>query len=203
MALGRSLVTVELGDLRSTILKMRRQLTPEQFNRLMHDTLYDAGRRAKTIVKRAASKDYAVGPNWIGGHIGRPKMSGGGSETTATVPVNGVRGILGPRYKLAGRIRPTKAKGKRYKISARILRGKVSTLPSVLPHQGGNAPFVATGNGGVRMVFTRHDRKMVRVPGVAVPQMITNQSEDEIQDELLDYIEKRLDHHFERMLRGF
>ena len=68
-------------------------------------------------------------------------------------------------------------------------------MPDTMEHQGGQPPFMV---GGV--AFTRKykgkSHPIVHVVGLGVPQMPINKSEEDVQKDIREVVEKRLVHHF-------
>lgn len=189
---GNNPLYIDMSDVGVKMEVMRMALTQAQFEKMMLRLFGEVGRKVKTIVAKDVQVDYAVTQSWVKSQIGPYSLGfGGGFPVTCKIPINGAKGVIGPRFKLSGRKR---------KISARIVKSNVSVLPKEMSGQGGNPPFVY---GGV--VYTRRTRKrhpIVRVVGLGVPQMPLNRSADAVQTDILDYIDKRLDHHFMGMFGG-
>ncbi len=187
-------LNVDMSDLQRVIDFLRGIMTQEQFERLLYRTFGEVGRKSKTIIARAVRQEYEAPYGWVQSNIGHYQLSmGGAMPVTCKIPLKGARGVIGPRFKASGgrRGRP---------LVASIVKGAKSRLPAVMEHQGGQPPFM---NGGV--AFTRKTSArlpIVRVVGLAVPQMPLNKSKPETEQQLLDYAGKRLEHNFYFMLGG-
>ena len=190
-------IYVDMSDLQSKIEHLRLVLTKEQFEKVMYRTFGEVGRRAKTLIAKEVVQDYAVTQKWVKDNTGSYQLSMGGAfPVTCTIPLKGHKGSIGGRFALSSPVR-SRREGR---VRARIVRDQVSTLPQRMENQGGNPPFVAEG-----VAFTRRTKArlpIVRVVGLGVPQMPLNRSEEKVQDALLDYAGQRLEHHFQRMIRG-
>ena len=186
-----------MSDLQSKIEHLRLVLTKEQFEKVMYRTFGEVGKKAKTLIAKEVVKDYAVTQKWVKDNTGSYQLSMGGAfPVTCTIPLKGHKGSIGGRFALSSPVR-SRREGR---VRARIVRDGVSTLPQSMDKQGGNPPFVAEG-----VAFTRRTKArlpIVRVVGLGVPQMPLNRSEEKVQDALLDYAGQRLEHHFQRMIRG-
>lgn len=191
MVRGGAYLNVDLGDVARTIELMRGLLTKEQFDRLLYRTFGEVGRRGATIISRAVRQDYVAQDGWIRSQIERPKLSMGGAfGVECRIPINGAKGVLGPRFPASGGRR-----GRR--MTASIVRSGRSRLPAVMRNQGGQPPFMAKGVGFTRRTKAR--LPIVRVVGLGVPQMPLNRSADEVQDQILDLCGRRLEHNFMHM----
>ena len=69
-----------------------------------------------------------------------------------------------------------------------------------MKNQGGQPPFMSGGVAFTRKTAAR--LPIVRVVGLAVPQMPLNRSAEETQDQILDLTARRLEHNFYFMLGG-
>lgn len=189
---GAAYLTVDVHEVQETIDLLRTTLTKEKFNSLMGRTFGETERKAKTLIKREVVKDYAVTQAWVAKHILRGSVSVG-ANVQCVIPISGARGIIGPRFK-------TKSWKKGKPISAKILKGASSILPSKMDHQGGNPPFMVNGTAYTRK--TSESKPLVRVAGLGVPQMPLNRSADRVAEQLVKYMGTRLDHNFNYMFGG-
>ena len=195
---GKS-IYVDLSDVERMINLLRGLMRQEQFERLMHRTFNEAGKRSKVLIAREVYKDYAVTQKWVKSQIEHYKLSfGGGAPVNCEIPIRGKKGVLGRSFK---------AKELRKGISAKIVKTGRSRLPPVMEHQGGNPPFMAKagerGFDGAGAIFTRRTKArlpIVKVVGLGVPQMPLNRSADKVSYALLDYVGERLEHNFFHML---
>lgn len=191
---------VDTSKLQGTIEKMRAVHTQREFELLMMRAFRRTGQRVKTILKTQLPKDYHAKPTWIGQNVRSPQTQFGGfggMAVSCTIPIDGARGVLGRQFHAAGpRGRRSKSL-KAYKITARIVKAGSTTLPSAMHSQGGQPPFIASGGTGGGIVFTRKGKArlpIVRVVGLGVPQMPMNRSEDKVQDDIMDTLQKRIEH---------
>lgn len=185
-------LVLDISDLQRKIDELKDNMTVDAFHLLMKRSIVDASKHAKVTVAKEAYKDYAVTQRWIKSNIYSPRISenfAGGVQ--AVIPISGHRGSIGGTFKMG--------KWKRNKqLKAKILRSGMSTLPERFPHQGNNKGFVIDG-----IAYTRSDRnKRVRVVGVSVPQMPLNKSRQAIEESVLDYMGKRMEHYFMRYMQG-
>ena len=222
-----SVLHVDLKPLQSTIEGLRAVHTKKEFELLMLRAFRRTGQRVKTILKTEIPKDYHAKPMWIGQSVGRPETGFGGIGGAAvhcTIPIDGPRGVHGRQFHAAG---PPgrRAKGKRYKISVNVVKGKQSVLPETMKNQGGNPPFIAKAraSGATKIVrgekgrfakgnisgntkgivFTRRTGERlpsVRVVGQSVPQMPMNKSKEDVQEEILEHLKGRIEHEHRYMI---
>lgn len=188
---------IDASDLQKKIEICRDALSPKGFERLMTRTFNEVGRRMRTPIAQETVKKYEVTQAWVKSQMGSPRITLGASPMVM-VPLKGHKGSIGGRFKArvrkAGKVRGKSVKGK---IVANIVKGDQSVLPDTLPNQGGNPPFMASG-----VTFTRRGPArlpIVRVKGLAVPQMPLNRAASETQDRILQIAEERLEHNFQYM----
>lgn len=189
---GNNPLEIDMSDVSEKLMLMQMVLTQQQFEKMMYRTFAEVGRKTKTIIAKDVTVDYAVTQAWVKSKVKPYKLGFGGEfPVTCKIPLSGEKGVIGDRFKLSGRKR---------KITAKIVKSNISELPMKMENQGGNPPFVIKGK-----VYTRKTRKrfpVVRVVGLGVPQMPLTRSEDAVRSDILDYIDKRLDHHFIGMFGG-
>lgn len=187
-------LNVDMSDVSRLIDFLRGIMTPEKFERLIYRTFGEVGKRSKTIISRAVRQEYAAQDGWIRSQIGQYQLTMGGEyPVTCKIPLKGAKGVLGRIFQASGR-----GGG----ITAKIVRGSASRLPRVMSNQGGNPPFMGRGAlGGA--VFTRRTKSrfpIVRVVGLAVPQMPLNRSAEQTQEQIINLCAQRLEHNFLYML---
>lgn len=190
---------IDVSDAKQKIEQLRFYHTEAEMKKILRRAADRTGRQVRTIMKSEIPKDYAVTPAWVASHVGNPRttIGGGGLGVSCVIPIDGSRGSIGGRFGASGGAHGwNTARGKRYKVNAKILKGKSSTLPSEMSNQGGNPPFRNLGSklGGV--TFTRVTKKrfpIARVVGIGVPQMPMNRSKDDVQEKILETLMKRLE----------
>lgn len=196
---------VDVSGLESLIREVREMHTKENYELVLIRAIRRTGTRARTIISKEIREDYAVPASWVKSQIGPARTGFGGSfgdTVHCTIPIDGARGKHGSEFKLTtakGRGRPKNTAGKRYKIYSKVVKGEISELPKVMKNQGGNPPFIGP-NG---LVFTRRTKErlpIVRVVGEGVPQMPMNRSRDDIQEDILETLKKRIEHEHNYLL---
>lgn len=182
---------VDMSDVQAKIDLLRGVLTRPQFERLLHRTFGEVGKKSKSLIAKEVQKDYSVTQAWVRSQIKSHKLSfGGAAPVSCVIPISGHKGTIGGRFRASAL--------RRGGISASIVKSGRSRLPRVMANQGGNAPFMANG-----VAFTRRTKErlpIVRVVGLGVPQMPLNRSDSKVQDALLEHAGKRLEHNFMHML---
>lgn len=196
-------LNIDIRDAKETIDALRKVHTEDEMKKLLRRAITRTGGRVRTILKTEIPKDYEVKPNWVLSHVQNPRMTAGGSiGVGCVIPIDGHRGSIGGRYKASGgshgwKVVKRSKGGKRYKINASIVKGNASTMPETMTRQGGNPPFrnlSASKLGGA--AFTRVGKErlpIARVVGLGVPQMPLNRSKDDVQEEIVNYLQKRLE----------
>lgn len=197
---------IDISDAMETISALRAAHTQDEFERLMYRVFSRTGRHVKTILKKDLPKEYKVKPTWIGEQVGAPRTELGGiAGVSCSIPIKGTRGTIGGTYSASGGAHGWKGKSRRYKISAQMVKHQRSTMPPQMSHQGGNPPFRNLGSklGGLTFTRTTDARlPIVRVAGIGVPQMPLNRSEDDVKNDVMDTLMKRLEHEHERLISG-
>ena len=200
----KGMIYVDISQVMSTINQRKTVMSKPSFEKMMQRTFNDAGAKVKTFVRQEVPQDYAVTAGWAGSFVKKPHQLG--SSVGVVVPIKGARGRAGEvfsasggSYTRKGYVRKDGRKVSRTrinkKIKVKIVKGKTSTLPDAMKHQGGQPPF---RNGGA--VFTRkykgRSHPIVHVVALASPQMPANRSREKLEKDIVDTVEKRLVHHF-------
>ena len=195
---------VDISDAMETISALCVVHTQTEFEKLMYRAFSRTGRHVKTILKKDLPKEYNAKASWIGSQVGAPRTElGGVAGVSCSIPIKGTRGTIGGTFNASGGAHGWNAKLRRYKVSAQMVKGQRSTMPSQMSHQGGNPPFRNLGSslGGLTFTRTTDDRlPIARVAGIGVPQMPLNRSEDDVQTDIMDMLMKRLEHEHERLI---
>ena len=149
--------------------------------------------------------------------IGRAKIEvSKGNSVGCSIPIEDKRGTIGGKnFVLTSGTRRRKARKKngkinrRYKIEAKVLKKRLTTLPPRMPSDGrksygNNPPFVTPKSSKAKgVVLTRKGKErlpVIRVTGIGVPQMPLNQSRETIQDDLANYVQQRVRHEYDRVM---
>ena len=211
---------VDVSAIDDVTAKMRAQLTPAQFDKLMRRTLKEVGAKAKTKAKKEVAAKYYGGTAFINSAIGSPKIEGGGASLTCRIVNKGPKGTIGGTFTASGGWYGWNPPG--YSISANIVKGQVSVLPANMASYGGQPPFRNLGGKGfigkntkrknVKLnkmqtgatnVYTRSGpafhAKFRSVSALAVPQMIVNRAAPGIEKDIDTYAAARVVHNFNYM----
>lgn len=204
--MASSYLEIDISEAQETISKLRNNLSQDQFDRLMYRVFKRTGERVKTIVKSDLKEKYHVTPTWVGSQIGAPRMNFGGSgQVGCSIPINGQRASIGGRYSATGGAHGWNAlHRKRYKISAKVVKGQTSTLPTAIRSMGNQPPFRNLGSKLGKATFTRKGKSrlpIVPVVGIAVPQMPMNRAKEDVQEDIVETLMKRLDHEYGEIIK--
>lgn len=201
MAKSGGIMEIDISDAAEIIGELRAIHTEENFKKIMYRAFRRTGSKVKTIIKKEVPKDYAVSSAWVGKHIGAPRVQygGGGIGVQCTIPIQGKRGSIGGQFGASGGAHGWNSKNRKYRVKARILREKQSTLPGHLKHQNNGVPFrnlsAKAKLHGVAFARVGKDRlPIVSVSGLGVPQMPMNRSKDDVQKEIVAHLIERIEH---------
>ena len=200
---------VDASELKHEMNRLASVMTPEKFNRIMGGIFRRTGGHVRMILRKDLPKEYNITGGPVGKAVKNARVTIGGTSSGCSIPV------VDSRRHLGGGGRGYTAKGYRsgwkaltsgpYPISVHVYRGSWGTLPSHLPSYGGQPPFrnIPSRLGG--LTFTREGRARLPirpVMGDAIPQMPMNRSEPDVQNDIKDYMFKRMEHEFQRAIRG-
>lgn len=205
-------IYIDTSDVNELFSQLRAIHTKDNMDKLMQRAIRRTGSRVKTIVKKDVPQKYHITSSQVGKDIKSPQMGGGAAGPSCTIPIIGVRHIIGGKtFSASGGRHGWKGivAGKRYKIKAQIIKGKTSVLPETIAEQGGNPPFRNLSAKRLnKAVFTRQkgagfppkNTPIGRVVGIATPQMPLNRSEQEVQEDIINFLAKRMEHEHAYMM---
>lgn len=214
---------IDISELRETIKGLKAFHNEKTFDQIMYRVFKRTGGSVRKIMKEELPKDYAVKPSWIGKQVQAPQMTAGsgGTKVGCVIPIEGTRGIIGQNFKAsatnvvrvknkAGRRpkgspkRRRRLKGRKvYRIAATIVNSGQSVLPEAMKNQGGYPPFFPGGKPSKKVVYTKHNGKMVRVVGLNVPRMPFNRSQDKVQKRILETMMARMEQEHKAVLKRY
>ena len=194
----RDSVKIDVSEAVQTCSRLQDILSPAMFHECMRTAIRDAGtREVKRLIKAEVPERYHASKTFVGRKVGKAKMEG---PLSCVVPVKSERGVLGGMFPASGGgysagTASTKGKAKKKlvhnrRIQAKILKARVSRIPTKLKNQGGHAPFRLPS--GIVLTHSA-SKRLVRVVGRSVPQMVDRLFESKLKEPLNRYIIKRMD----------
>lgn len=199
-------VEIDDAELQRDLLALKAACTPEVFNRAMYRVMVRTSSTIKRIVKTDVPHEYEVRPGQVAATIGKPRMTSSGTGVGCIIPVVGPRRYIGPEFKAKHGAHGWKVlrRKKRYKVTARIVKGQESELPTKLDDFNGMAPFRNLGSKIMPNAWHRLSKKrgpIMSMVGIAIPQMPLNRSRDEIEGEIMTTMKTRTAHELQRVLK--
>ena len=210
-------IDVDSREVQELLERLKSAMTPAQFNRAMYGVMDRTAKHVKVIVGKDVPKKYRVKATDARNVVRAPKITTSGTGVGAVIPLEGKRLILGRGYKAFGgaqgwpvsrakRGRSKKRKGTK-KITAHIVKSGTSVLPKNLPpNYGGNPPFINIGAkkiGGLVMTRETEKQRPIRVvAGVSIPQMPMNLAEPEVQKDIADYLQVRIEQRLRALIEN-
>ena len=199
------MLEIDASELNAEIERLRNVLTPERFNQVM----YGIFRRVEGHVRRILQSDlphqYYVKPGEVGASVRKAHVTIGALGVGCVIPVTGPKKSIGGGFGASGGAHGWRSVHRRYSVKARIVKAAQSTLPASMGSYGGMPPFRNLGSrlGGV--TFTRAGKgrfPILKVSGIAIPQMPMNRSKAEVQADIEAYLRGRIEHEFQRLMMG-
>lgn len=191
-------IYVDTTDLQARMKEMQKALSHEGFVRLMRWTFTDVGRTARRLIYEAVREEYVASRGFITSGIQNPKVTIGGGGVSCIIPLAGPRGTIGKDYRASGGARGWKIR--RYKVKAKIVVAGTSVMPPQMSSYGGQPAF--RNLSWNKIAFTRAGKgrlPIMKVVGIAMPQMPLNRSEDSTVEKLFNKTSERLEHNFMRL----
>lgn len=204
---GGVYLEIDASELNGEIAYLRSVLTPEQVDTVMNRVFRRTGSHVRQILKKDLPKEYHVKAGEVGAAVGNARVSGGGGiGVGCTIPIKGARKSIGGSFSASGGAHGWNAlRGKKYKVKSRIVRAQQSKLPDRMTSYGGEPPFRNLGStlGGVAFTRAGKDRlPIMKVSGIAVPQMPMNRSKEDVQEDIVNYMRGRIEHEFQHLIAG-
>ena len=198
------LFTMDIGasDAQETIMRMKNAMTEVQFERAMYGIFQRTGRHVSKILREDLPRKYEVLPGDISAAVGNPSLTTGFGGVGCTIPIRAARGSIGSKYRASGGAHGWNSLKRRYKVKARIIKGVQSTLPD--KWHSGYAEFRNLGSKLGGLTFARSTRTrgpIMKITGIAIPQMPLNRSEADVQNDIKEYLEKQIAERFMAMMR--
>lgn len=193
---------IDASDLKNKANRLQNVMKPEQFERAMYGIYKRTGRHVAAILRKDLPQKYEVKPNEISAAVKNPQLSMGFGGVGCTIPIRGVRGKIGSQYKASGQAKGWQSLRKRYRVRARIIKGQTSVLPA--KWHSGYAPFRNMPSKLNTITYARSSKErgpILKITGIAIPQMPLNRSEADVQQDIKDYLEKQMEERFMALLR--
>lgn len=195
-------IEIDASDLQDAINRLRANMTPEQFEHAMYGIFRRTGRHVSAILRKDLPQQYSVKAGDISAAVKSPQLSMGGSGVGCSIPIRAVRGKIGSQYKASGGAHGWNSMRRKYRVKAKVLKGAQSTLPA--KWHSGFPPFRNLGSSLGSIAYARSSRArgpILKLTGIAIPQMPLNRSEADVQRDIKDYLEKQMEERFLALLR--
>lgn len=221
-------VHVNTGELDRLLINMKSVCSEKQFKAICRDAFGRSTGHVREIVRKDLPHHYQGPVRWMTRAVKNGRFHESKGEISYSIPVKGERGLIGKggEFKATAtgangrtvlgvrglRKRIKAGSLKRQKITAQILKGKASLLPSTnaevreaQQHNKFTVPqhFVMTGGKHKGEIWARlPDRSIRPATGIGVPQMPLNRGKEELQKDIGEYLRKRVLDDYERIVSG-
>lgn len=185
---------IDCSDVLRLCDQYRSQMSKANFDRMMHRIVQRTGKHVGVVLSKDIPQHYAVKAMQVRRAVGKPSMSGGGSDVSCNIPIRGTRGRIGGMFKATGgapgwNVRP-------YRVKAKIVKGNASVIPQKA--MGGVAPFRNTIAPRLNnLTFTRQGKDrfpIAAISGIAIPQMPMNRSKEDVEKDIADFMYQQAQH---------
>ena len=200
-------IVIDASDLQAEIDRLEKLMTPRQFENAMYGIYRRTGAHVKTILRKDLPKQYQIKAKDISAAVRNAQVTSGAAGAGCTIPVVDRRGKIGGRYKASGGTHGWESLRSKKRVRARIVKSGRSVLPSSMPGAyGGNKPFINLNAPKLNGVaFTRKTKArlpIMPVEGIAIPQMPMTRSEDDVQNDIKEYLERQIEQRMQWLLRS-
>lgn len=198
---------IDASEVQAELNRLRGVLTPEEIDKISMRIFRRTGQHVRGILRRDIPKEYEVKAGEVSKAVGNAKVTGGGgvAGTGCIIPVRGPKKSIGGSFRASGGAHGWNSVHRKYRVKARIVRGQQSVLPANASSYGGMPPFRNLGSSLGGVTFTRAGKSrlpILKVTGIAVPQMPMNRSEADVQRDIQDYMMQRIEHELQWLIGG-
>lgn len=198
-------VDVDVSDILKKAELLKSLMTPKEGEAMVYAAFKRVGGHTRKIMKQDLPRHYEIAATPVGQAVGNARVRRQIGGVECLIPIKGKRGTIGGRFRADGGAAGWACVGHKYRIRARMVKGERSTLPEQMEHQGGQPPFINTTapklHGAAFTRVGRDQKPIVRVAGLAIPQMPMNRAEDDVQEDLRDYLNTRIEAEFKWRMR--
>lgn len=190
---------IDASDLQKEIDRLESVMKPRQFENAMHGIFKRTTRHVRVILRKDLPKQYRVSKSEVSSAVQNGRVTATqGLGVGCAIPVVGPRGDIGGKYKAFGGARGWESLHKKYRVRARVVKAGTSTLPQAMPgNYGGNPPFRNLAASKLHgLAFTRKTKErlpIMKVEGIAIPQMPMTRSEPDVQNDIKEYLQKQIE----------
>lgn len=183
-------IEIDDADFQAKIRFLADAMNPANFERAMYRIFTRTGQHVRKIVKEDVPHEYEISPSKVGAAVKAAQVSG----LSCIIPIRDRRGPIGSQYKASGGAHGWASLKRKYRVKAKIVKGGTSTLPARA--MAGYPPFRNLGSKLGGLTFTRTSGArgpILKVSGIAIPQMPVNRSEAEIQKDIYDWMKAQVE----------
>lgn len=200
-------IQVDASQLQYDLNRLQSALTPEQMNRAMYRVFQRTGGHVRKILRSDLPHQYEIKAGEVGATVqgAHTSLSGGLGGASCVIPVVGPRRRIGADFKASGGAHGWASRRRKYRVKSKIVKGQQSVLPAQAGSYGGMPPFRNLGSRLMPQTFTRAGKKrlpIMKVMGIAIPQMPLNRSEPEVQGDIKTYLYARMEHEIQNVIAG-
>lgn len=198
-------IEIDASEVKNEIDFLKTHMTHHQFVNAMYTVFRQTGNHVGTILKQDLPTHYYVTSKEIGAVVQKPIMSVAGEQVGCTIPLRGPKKSIGGGFTAKGSAKGWQSVRKKYTVSAKIVKGSVSKLPQKMDSYGGMPPFRNIPSKLGSVAFTRSGKSrlpIMKVVGIAVPQMPMNRSRADVERDIVEYLQNRLDHRIQALLNN-
>ncbi len=195
-------ITIDSSDFWDKVNRLKAVMTQEQFERAMYGIFQRTGRHVAGILRKDLPPKYEAKPGEISAAVKSPQLSMGFGGVGCSIPIRAVRGKIGSQYRAAGGAHGWNSMRRKYKVKARIIKGKQSELPA--KWHSGYPPFRNLGSRLNNLTYARSTKArgpIMKITGIAIPQMPMNLARPEVEQDIKDYLEKQMEERFMALMR--
>ncbi len=202
-------IEIDDSEFQAELTRLKSVMNEERFNQVMYSIFRRTGGHVKKVLREDLPPRYYVKASEINAAVGNPKLTPGlMGGVGCAIPIRGTRGSVGGKYSASGGAHGWNnvRYGRKYRVKSRITKDAISTMPAKMPdNYGGYPPFRNLGSKLGGLTFTRKTKNrfpIMVVRSMTIPQMPMHRSREAVQGDIKDYMMKRMEHEFQRVIAG-
>lgn len=197
-------ITIDSSDFWDKVNRLKAVMTEEKFEQAMYGIFQRTGRHVSGILRKDLPPKYEVKAGEISAAVKSPQLSMGFGGVGCSIPIRAVRGKIGSDYKASGGAHGWNnvKYGRKYRVKAKIIKGKQSQLPE--KWHSGYPPFRNLGSKLNNLTYARSSKArgpIMKLTGIAIPQMPMNLARPEVEQDIKEYLEKQMEERFMALMR--
>lgn len=191
---------IDASDLQEKMARLNRAMNKERFEAAMYGIFKTLPGHVRKILAQDVPQKYQVETKEVKSVVQQAKLTMGGGGVGCIIPLKGTRLVHAKgknhSFKAVGGVPGWASLAGPYPMHTNVIAGTTSQLPERFG-PGNMRPFRNTSAKSLNMVtFVREGKARLPIKpmvGIAVPQMPMTRAKEDVEQDLVRYLENRVD----------